>query len=199
MLSLNFKRIGTLPSKNFYSLAIEKRHWDIVDAMINSKIVTDESLEQKLLASVKVGNIYYTQMFLDKGAKPQGIKGEPAPLVYAVELENEELVVLLFKYGAKVPKAVEGNSCLHLAAKKGNIAIATYLLENGADVNAINGLTEWAPILMKLLLEVNMTCAGFWLSNIVAISLALLQLAKELPIWPSEEVTKCLLPTWRCL
>ena len=139
-------RIGTLPSKNLYSLAIEKKHWDIVDAMINSKIVTDESLEQKLLASAKVGNIYYTQMFLEKGAKPRGIKGEPAPIVYAVELDNEELVDLLFKYGAKVPKAVEGNSCLHLAAKKGNIAIATYLLENGADVNAVNGLTEWAPI-----------------------------------------------------
>jgi ankyrin repeat protein len=141
-------RMGTLSSNNLYCLAIEGKHWDLVDAMINSNIQTIESLEHKLVASAKSGNVNLCRLFLEQGAKPKGVgNGELPPLFYAVQLDHTEMVSLLFNKGAKIPKHGNGEkSELHIAAKKGNIAIAQMLIENGADVNAINGNTEWAPV-----------------------------------------------------
>ncbi|RKY12425.1 MAG: hypothetical protein DRP65_01275 [Planctomycetota bacterium] len=67
-------------------------------------------------------------------------------MLFAVRTDNINELINLIEQGADInwkDSKMEGVTALHEAARKGNIEIARYLLQNGADINSknYNGLT----------------------------------------------------------
>ncbi|EAU81606.1 hypothetical protein CC1G_02622 [Coprinopsis cinerea okayama7 len=77
----------------------------------------------------------FIEHLLSLGADPNIISGDAiAPLGYAASRygDTPDMVALLVKNGARIDR---GTAPLARAAYKGHLAIAQYLLDNGADVN----------------------------------------------------------------
>jgi ankyrin repeat protein len=67
-------------------------------------------------------------------------------LSWAVKGDDQAMVTLLLKHGAKVDDGWDGSDRpIHIAAQRGNIAIAQILLQHGADVN-IEGQEHDTPM-----------------------------------------------------
>lgn len=100
----------------------------------------DEFGDTPLLGIIELGNLDLIRCLLDQGADPnaQGEDGN-TPLTIAVDdesAESEAIMTLLISRGADVNQfGFSGSTPLHMAAARGNVAMARLLIEAGADVN----------------------------------------------------------------
>jgi len=79
---------------------------------------------------------------IDSGASVDAIDNEGMTPIYKALLEGEvDTANLLLRKGAMVDvqdKKHNNNSSLHLCAKRGDVGVCRYLVENGANVNVVN-------------------------------------------------------------
>jgi ankyrin repeat protein len=94
-------------------------------------------LNEDLLNAVHQDDIATVTKCLSNGADIEYIDVElNFPLQLAVAGGHLNLVDLLLQSGAAIQKNIEGENCLHVAAKYNRLAIAKRLLTNGINVNA---------------------------------------------------------------
>lgn len=92
-----------------------------------------------LLLAVRTGNEALANALIDKGAdfETRITDSGVTPLLFAVVRGNESIVRLLLGRGANLKATAKGGySALILALAADHAAIASYLIEQGADVNA---------------------------------------------------------------
>ena len=142
-------RLGTaIPVAELYQKALENKFFDIVEAMNTSRIDTGENNDVKLLSAAKISHLPLVQSFFAAGGNVRGpsIDQQP-PLYYAVSQNNFDLAHFLTHSGAKIPLPLKptDSSVLHIAARKGNLAMVELLVNHGANVNALDG-GGWTPL-----------------------------------------------------
>ncbi|KAI0906918.1 ankyrin repeat-containing domain protein [Ustulina deusta] len=124
-------------------LARQKDDW-AVEAC--SKLLKSGFRPDELTWSVASGsnNLTFIQFLLDhdqRYEKDYGHDGSrlkiPGPLITAIKNRNKELVTLLLRAGVDVNEHDSGATALQWAAIKGHLGIAKYLLDLGAQVNAL--------------------------------------------------------------
>ncbi len=83
------------------------------------------------------------RMLLERGADPSG-----APLWWAIEADDAEMVALLLEYEPDVNLIMgdDGRTHLHAAVTKGSVDVAAMLIEHGADLNAADTYIAWTPM-----------------------------------------------------
>jgi ankyrin repeat protein len=100
------------------------------------------------------GDIEIASILIDKGADVNGAKQDQSgvrPLHVAARYNQPEFVKFLLGRAVIDPADVEGMTPLLFAVRAGYIAVATLLLDNGADVNAI-GYRRHTPLHWAVLL-----------------------------------------------
>lgn len=99
----------------------------------------DITRKTALFYAVEKGKADVSSLLLQHGANPnvRSSHGD-TPLSRAVWENAQDLVDLLLAYGADPGFGTSSSLPLHLAAERGNVEIARALLEQGADVNALD-------------------------------------------------------------
>ena len=101
--------------------------------------ICDSAGKRPIDYAAQVGNIKLVRLLIEHGAKVDlGEKKRDQPLHYAAALGCEDLAELLINNGARIDARTErvGWQALHVAARNGQLAMARWLLDHKADVNA---------------------------------------------------------------
>ncbi|EQC26790.1 serine/threonine protein kinase [Saprolegnia diclina VS20] len=89
--------------------------------------------------AVAVNDIALVQAQLDNGFDPNSTaERNSPPLALAVDRGSEDIADLLLDHGAVVDKRYNGDTALHMAARKGHTKLVALLLDAGADVDALD-------------------------------------------------------------
>ncbi|MDD3469930.1 MAG: ankyrin repeat domain-containing protein [Thermoguttaceae bacterium] len=132
--------------------AAELGRVEVVQKMLRDGVSAtqkDENGNTALHLAAQRGFVEVMKVLLDAGADPNATNtvNNTALLSAVSNLQSEEVVALLLKYGAKIPTSYDstgGNTELHFAARCGNSDTCELLLDAGADINARNGQGETA-------------------------------------------------------
>ena len=92
-------------------------------------------------------------MLLDRGVPIQGERGYDYQFMYdAVKAKNIEIAELLLQHGAKrdQPNIFDGVTPLAIAVMQGDAKMVRFLLDNGADVNAVAGPIDYPHLVTPL-------------------------------------------------
>lgn len=83
------------------------------------------------------------RMLLERGADPNG-----APLWWAIEADDAEMVALLLEYEPDVNLIMgdDGRTHLHAAVTKGSVDVVAMLIDHGAEVNVADPYIAWTPM-----------------------------------------------------
>ena len=71
---------------------------------------------------------------------------ENLTLFHVVRKGNADIVKILLSLGINVNEKGIGFTLLHVACEEGNLPIAEILLENGADIDAIDVVLKWTSL-----------------------------------------------------
>lgn len=118
------------------------------DARQNSDNQSNQSVISQLSSAIESGgDISIIQRLLDNGANANGLPGEDStPLMVAIENRRLDVAEAIIDHGALVNiRAANGMSALHLAAATG-LAETKFLLDAGADIEAVESLTGGTPL-----------------------------------------------------
>ncbi len=110
---------------------------------------TNHMFGTPLMAAVRFGKTESVATLLARNANPNiPDKIGHIPLALAAHNENmQEIVKLLVKHGAEInAKGYYGRTALHYAAIHGDIEMASFLLENGADLNLRGDVFGFSPL-----------------------------------------------------
>ena len=92
-----------------------------------------------LFYTVKMRNVVGLDLLLKAGANPEKSGSDIAPLIVAVQDENQEIVRLLVEYKANLNVQNEqGNTALHICVQRDDLQLLRFLLENGANARVFN-------------------------------------------------------------
>lgn len=142
---------ANLPDPVTFSAAIERGDRDAAKRWLNSGLSPDfegRNIGSGLMIGAWEGNLPMMEIFFKAGADVNyiNVHGEQA-LLHAAWKGKLEAVRWLLEHGAKIDREGKAWSALHYAAFAGHRDVATYLLERGANPNALstNGST---PLMM---------------------------------------------------
>jgi ankyrin repeat protein len=102
-----------------------------------------------LHVAVFQGNVAMAVLLLDKGANIESARDINGyhPLHVAVSYNQPDMVAALLKRGANVEaRDNQDRTALLMAARENYLAVGKVLLENGADVNARSGSSQFTPL-----------------------------------------------------
>ena len=85
-------------------------------------------------------------------------------LFHVVREGNADIVKILLSLGINVNEKGIGFTLLHVACEEGNLPIAEILLQNGADIDAIDVVLKWTPLDIAVWME-NTSIAKLLLKN----------------------------------
>jgi len=122
-----------------YRTAVNDNNLRLVQFYIeNTTIVKHEKLADLVLYAVEQGYIDILKTFLDHGVSPNLCSKDSFFLVYRAVLYPELLKELHIRGAVLNPKGYGGTTTIMHAAREGCVESINYLLENGADLNAIS-------------------------------------------------------------
>ena len=140
--------------------AIVRQNAGLVDLLLEAGALVDDdpdSIGETLCRAVKCGDHSIVKSLILAGADiNEAVPFESTPLALAMERQDQELVRLLLDAGADVSGGSGGPTILEIALRNGDISMACYLLERGADPRDTPGLGKAmieSPEFMDLLLE----------------------------------------------
>jgi ankyrin repeat protein len=110
---------------------------------------TNHMFGTPLMAAVRFGKTESVAALLARNANPNIPDSiGHLPLAFAARVTNmKEIVKLLVKYGADInAKGYYGRTALHYTAKNGDLRQASFLLENGADLNLRGDVFGFSPL-----------------------------------------------------
>jgi ankyrin repeat protein len=166
-------RFGATPLSEAAALGDAALIKVLLDAGASAKTVTTADGETVLMMAARAGNVETVRLLLDRGADVNAretYKGQSA-LMWAAAERHSEVVKLLLQRGAdwkvlssdhetKMPKLSAassvspmprgGLSAVHFAAREGDIATMTAMLDNGVDINHLD-VDKTTPLVVALL------------------------------------------------
>lgn len=101
-----------------------------------------------LFEQIKAGNIENVNLMLNSNVNPNNSYMGDYPIYTAAKLNNFEMLKLLYEHGAKIDKGF--NSELYEALSNKNEQMAQFLIENGANVNYIDSVTDNSVLYIAL-------------------------------------------------
>ncbi|MDX1916514.1 MAG: ankyrin repeat domain-containing protein [Rickettsiaceae bacterium] len=120
---------------------INEQEIDVLDKLVARLI------DAELIFAIKTEDIGAAKILIQAGADVNHKNGNNTPLNIAIRKNNHGLVKLLLSNHANVNcRAADNITPLHLACKWGCNAIATTLVENGAEINARTLAYQYAPL-----------------------------------------------------
>ncbi|MFA6303139.1 MAG: ankyrin repeat domain-containing protein [Legionella sp.] len=130
-------------NKNLLQAAFISRNNKLIDYILKFKVVAINQPDDDGITPLIWSIIYADEPLLRK-ALAQGAEINDVALIVAVQQGKLELLKLLInsKFDInKKYKSIDNGTLLHIACSRGHVTVVKWLLDNGADINAINDST----------------------------------------------------------
>lgn len=120
-----------------FAKAMEDRPAQAIEEEAQVPILSPEEAVERLCQAVAEGRMITVRKLIQAGVDIDGIHANRTALSIAIEFKNTEIMELLLNAGAQVNITTpEGFTCLHYAARDGNLKAVTLLLKHKADIHA---------------------------------------------------------------